>query len=426
MPKEVAERSTNTKVILVRCDTYEPGTVKNAVSRAIGALGGFEKIFSERVCPERTLPQLTKAHRIVLKPNLLAKAEPDKAVTTHPAVFRAVAELLQEEGYGNLRYGDSPGNPLFNTEKTAETCGIKSVADELKIPAGDFEHGTEVAFPEGRVTEKFVLCDEIARLVTGEETGGIINLCKMKTHQLERITGAVKNTFGCVYGINKAASHAKYATAETFAKMVADLNRLVVPRLHIMDGIVAMEGNGPGSGDPRSMNVILASMDPVALDATFCHLVHLNPDLVPTHGAGMEAGIGQGDEEKITVVAIDMPMIPDGTELTLDEVMVKCGDNRFSVQRSGAYRGQLNMLRPFAGLLEKKPHVLKERCVGCGICIETCPLEEKAIRFGANRRPVYDYGKCIKCYCCQEMCPEKAISVKRSLLSRLADRKWRV
>ncbi len=114
----------------------------------------------------------------------------------------------------------------------------------------------------------------------------------MKTHQLERITGAVKNTFGCVYGVNKGASHAKFATAEVFAKMVADLNRLVVPQIHIMDGIVAMEGNGPQSGDPKEMNVILVSKDPVALDAVFCCLVDLAPELVPTNVSGSEQGVG--------------------------------------------------------------------------------------------------------------------------------------
>ena len=140
------------------------------------------------------------------------------------------------------RKSSSPG-----MEKIAETCGIKAAADELDIRPGEFEHGTEVAFPEGRAADKFVLCNEVAKVAGAdgsEPAGVIINLCKMKTHQLERITGAVKNTFGCVCGVNKAASHAKFESPEHFARMLADLNRLVRPALHIMDGVIAMEGNG--------------------------------------------------------------------------------------------------------------------------------------------------------------------------------------
>ena len=409
------------KVALVRCDSYDRDKVKEAVTKLIDALGGFDAIFAERETCGTTLPAIDADSQIVLKPNLLAKASPEKAVATHPEVFRAVGELLQERGYANLKYGDSPGSPMLSPEKTAEGCGIKAVADELGIPAGDFGGGREVEFPQARASKSFVLCNEIA-----DNPHGVINLCKMKTHQLERITGATKNTFGCVYGINKAAFHAKFATPETFARVIADLNRLVIPRLHIMDGIVAMEGNGPGSGDPIEMNVLLASLDPVALDAVFCHLIDLNTDLVPTQRACMEVGVGEGREEHISVIAIDVPMIPDGKELTLDEVTAKCGNKYFNVQRSKDYRGRFRVLGPFAKLLEKKPHIVRERCIGCGVCVETCPLEEIAIIMRQDRRPFYDYSKCIKCYCCQEMCPEKAIKVRKSIFSIIFDRKWRI
>ena len=217
------------RVALVRCDSYDSQQVERAVSKAIELLGGLEEILSSGEDP------LTKASSIVLKPNMLAKTDPDKACTTHPAVFGAVGRLLRESGFDDLRYGDSPGNPMIKVGSVAEGCGIKAVADDLGIPLGQFESGTQVEFPDGRVADSFVLCDEIIN------ADAVINICKMKTHQLERITGAVKNTFGCVFGINKGASHARFATAEVFAKMTADLNNLVKPRLHIMDGVTAME-----------------------------------------------------------------------------------------------------------------------------------------------------------------------------------------
>ena len=128
------------KVAVIRCDTYERDRVKSAVREAIGLLGGLDSIFGE----EAAFKTRGKDAESVLKPNLLTKAAPEKAVSTHPEVFRAVGELLREEGYTNVVYGDSPGTPVPGMEKTAEGCGIKAVADELGIRPGDFEHGTEV------------------------------------------------------------------------------------------------------------------------------------------------------------------------------------------------------------------------------------------------------------------------------------------
>lgn len=409
----------NSKVALVKCTSYNQQEVDGALLQAIELLGGFSNIFDETgvsgagadVPNEK---KLDSDSLLVLKPNLLAKADPERACTTHPAVFKAVGKALQDAGYTNLKYGDSPGNPVVKPEKVADECGIKAAADELNIPIGNFEKGIEVDFPQGRVADRFVLCDEVV------QADSIINICKMKTHQLERITGAVKNTFGCVYGANKAASHAKYPTAEIFAKMMADLNCLVKPVLHVMDGIVAMEGNGPQSGTPAPMNVILASTDPVALDSVFCHLVDLRPELVPTNYYGQEQGIGT--YENIEIITADGILTPE-------QAAELYGNRSFNVQRSREFRGALKPVRFLVLFLEKKPIVKKERCIGCGMCVKACPVDGKAVSLepsGGTRVAVYDYSKCIKCYCCQEMCPEEAITVKKPLLARIADRNWRI
>ncbi|MDD4200204.1 MAG: DUF362 domain-containing protein [Eubacteriales bacterium] len=442
------EQNKKSLVALVWCISYDREAVENAVEKAIELLGGFDAI----------MPELGKNAELLLKPNLLYRADPKKAITTHPEVFRATGKVLRDAGYTNLKYGDSPGNPMISAEKTAEGSGLKAPAEELGIRVGNFESGLEIEFPEGRTSNSFVLCDEVARVCAlgpykERAPGGIINICKMKTHALERITGAVKNTFGCVHGMNKTASHARYATPEHFARMLADLNRLVVPKLHIMDGITAMEGNGPGSGDPVPMNVILASTDPVALDACFCHLVRLNTEFVPTNIAGEEAGIGTRKHEEIEVVLGYVPMVKDGTLMHLDEVGVKYGNSDFNVQRSASYRGNFRIVHLLSRFLEKKPVVEEQKCIGCGICERACPVEGKAIslkprpaqvraknnagfdntgivaeedRPPANKVAVYNYNRCIKCYCCQEMCPEKAITVKKSLLVKLSDRQWKI
>ena len=417
------------KVAIVRCDSYERDRVRSAVREAVELLGGFDSIFGE----ENAVKALGKDAEILLKLNMLRKAAPEKAVTTHPEVFRAVGELLKDEGYGNLAYGDSPGVPVPGMEKTAEGCGLKAVADELGIRPGDFENGTDIDYPEGKAARRFALCNEIVKVTGaggGEPEGLIIDICKMKTHQLERITGAIKNTFGCVCGTNKAMSHARYQSPEHFARMLADLNTLVRPTLHIMDGIVAMDGNGPASGDPFPMNAILASTDPVALDAVFCKLIYLDPQIVATNTVCADAGLGTWDDEQIEILLGGVPMQKEGAVITSDELEVKYADRDFNVQRSRDFRGNMYGTNLLEGLFSKRPVVIADKCVGCGICEETCPVEEKAVtvRTDSFGKPVaqYDYSRCIKCYCCQEMCPERAITVKKSLLAKIVDRRWKV
>lgn len=392
------------KVVIIECKDYEQEHVDRAIKVGMELLGGIDLFFQ-------------KEEEILFKPNLLVKASPEKCVTTHPAVFRSILKLLHEEGYAHLGYGDSPGNPIGGVEKTSEGSGLKQVADQYQVPLKNFMEGIDVEFPEGNVCKKFTLCKAVT------EADGIINLCKMKTHQLERITGAVKNTFGCVYGINKMAFHAKYPDADTFGKMLADLNLLVKPRLHIMDGIMAMEGNGPQSGTPASMGVLILSADPVAVDTIFCRLVHLNPALVPTNIHGETYGVGRMNLEEISIWT-------EEGEADIEEIVSRFGNPEFDVYRGISDETQLNMLKPFIPLLKKRPVIRKEKCISCGICVESCPIGSTALKFPAQKTgkkvPVYNYDNCIRCYCCQEMCPQKAIDVKVPLLAKLMDRKWKV
>lgn len=306
------------QVAIVECRKYKEEAVEQAVSLAVDLLGGWEQFVGEE-------------EKILIKPNLLARCVPEKACTTHPRVFAAVGKSLKDAGYENLFYGDSPGNHLIGVEQTAEGCGIRQEAENLGIKAANFSEGEETEFPQGHAAKQFVLCKGVL------ETDAIINVCKMKTHQLERVTGAMKNTFGCVYGFNKGASHAKFPNADVFGKMIGDLNLLVKPRLHIMDGIVAMEGNGPQSGDPTPMYVILASADPVALDSVFCRLVDLEPELVYTNRYGQEYGIGTYEEEQIQLLTEDGP-------ISMKKAVSRWGNPDFNVEREAEFRGQLKSI----------------------------------------------------------------------------------
>lgn len=376
-------------VSLVPCAVYNEESVYRAVAQGISLLGGIEKFVS-------------KEDKILLKPNLLGKADPEKAITTHPAVFSAVGRLLKESGYSHIAFGDSPGPGSISVSKVAEGCGILQSAQALNIPLADFVHGIKTPAPDGLICKNFVIAGGVL------EADAIINVCKMKTHALERVTGAVKNLYGCVQGFNKGAGHAKYPDAIRFARMVADLNVLLKPRLHIMDGIVAMEGNGPSSGTPVEMKVLLFSADPVALDSVFCRLVNILPALVPTNVAGEQAGIGVWREEDIEILT------PEG-KITFQQAAELYGKADFQVFRGSSAKGYAQRLSSLIPALRERPVADPKLCIRCGECVKSCPVEGKAIFLNKklDKAPRYDYKKCIRCYCCQEMCPAKAISVKR-------------
>ena len=381
------------KVALLRCDGYELDTLHRSLLHGFELLGGVSRFVS-------------RDERVLLKPNILAGCSPEKAVTTHPAVFETVIQILQEAG-AQVSYGDSSG--ITRPLPAARDSGLAAAAERYGVEMGDFEHGRQVVLARGsrsEVSDRRVRRAPIARAVL--ETDALINLPKMKTHQLTRITGAVKNLFGCVPGLGKPALHVSCPDALDFSLLLAQLHLRVRPRIHILDGILAMEGNGPRNGEPRSLNVIVMSEDPVAADAVFARLIDLDPGFVPTCLAGWQAGIGTYRTDDIEIVGED---VEDLRQPEFKVVRTEVGENAL-IKYYPAIR---NLILP-------RPVIDEQRCERCGICIKACPLPEKALSFNggaAGAPPVYDYDRCIRCYCCQEMCPHSAIERKTPFLGKV-------
>lgn len=399
------------RVALVRCGDYDQATVDRAVSRGFQLLGGLDLY-------------VQSGEHILIKPNLLVGASPEGLVSGHPTVFRAVAQHLRDAG-AELSYGDSPA--FGSAAGVARKAGIAAAAEELGIRLADFSTGRTVSFPEGRLMKQFTIAGEVL------DADGIVSLPKLKTHGLMRMTGAVKNQFGCIPGLLKGEFHARMNTMERFGQMLVDLNRLLRPRLFIMDGVTAMQGNGPRGGDAHPMSVLLFSSDPVALDATVCRMIALDPMLVPTVKFGEAWGLGQ---------AADVDIVGD--------LLSSFVDRDFVVNRApGSTTGDAGRFSRFTrDHLVSRPVIDASLCTACGTCVKMCPVEPKAVDFesgyewvdestdrsallvgGAPARarthaspPVHHYDRCIRCYCCQELCPEHAIQIAKPLLGRLIHR----
>jgi len=379
------------KVVIVPCENYDRERVYEAMRCGLAAMGGLEHY-------------VNKDEKILVKPNFLTTAAEDKAVTTHPAVIEAMLRILCEQGYAKVQYGDSPGHG--SCQSAAEKLQLPQRLAAFGVHRADMETEVLVPFPEGAVCRNF----HFAKGIT--EADAIINLCKMKTHALERITGAVKNVYGFICGARKAAGHVMFPNASTFARALTDIHRCTPIRLHIMDGVVAMEGNGPSSGDPVEMKVLLFANDPVALDAVFCHMIDLPCTQVPTCVQGRLSGIGTYDLDQVELSVA----IPGGgvESITPRDIRERFGKPGFRVDRRGNSKTLLSFFSRVMVKMGKRPYIKKNLCVRCGICVAHCPVPGKAVDFrrGSSEPPVYDYSKCIRCYCCQEMCPQHAIAVK--------------
>jgi uncharacterized protein (DUF362 family)/NAD-dependent dihydropyrimidine dehydrogenase PreA subunit len=378
---------TKSRVAVVRCGSYERAEVEQAVRRGLGLLGGMDRF-------------VRPGERIVVKPNVLYGAPPSRCVATHPEVFRAVAACAQKAG-ATVLYGDS--SAVLPPALNLRTAGLSAVADELGLTMADFVTPVEVAYPGALIAHRLAIAKGVV------EADGLISACKMKTHGLTRFTGAVKNQFGCVPGAHKGRYHAQYPSIDDFCKLLADVCAYVKPRLAVMDGVIAMEGNGPGSGTPRTMGVILLSDDMVALDCVACRLIDLPAEYVPTIAYGQQAGLGTAERERIELVG-------DAVEPLIQKT--------FDVPRRPPVRlERTGIRRVLRELLVPRPVIRHSRCVRCGRCIEVCPVEPKAVNWGSagkSNPPRHQYSDCIRCFCCNEVCPEKAIDVVTPLVGRLA------
>jgi uncharacterized protein (DUF362 family)/NAD-dependent dihydropyrimidine dehydrogenase PreA subunit len=311
--------------------------------------------------------------------------------------FEAVVKLFQKFG-AQLFYGDSPG---FGTPQSAvRNSGLASVADSFGIELANFVDSVEISNPEGILLKQFLLAKGVLAV------DGLVNLPKFKTHALMRLTGAVKNCFGCLPGVQKAAFHARLKDEFRFAEMLVDLVDLIAPRLHIMDGIIGIEGNGPRNGEKRNVGVILISTNPYALDHCVARIMNLDPRLVPTLQVAQKHG--RYDPEKIQFLG----------EPIQNSILEDFEVNRSNASTTGTQGFYMSLLKQ---CVTPRPIILPDRCTQCGRCVQVCPASPKSLSFenGRNQSPVYDYQACIRCYCCQEMCPEEAIAIRTPFLGRI-------
>lgn len=380
------------RVMVIRCDRYEVQKIKRLITEGLQPWGGMAAF----VKPEQ---------RVLLKVNLLMAKKPEEVTTTHPAMVQAVAELVQAVG-GKPVIGDSPGGPFTTAllQRVYRRTGMEVVAQETGAEL-NWEFGAvERSFPDGKILKTITVGKYI------DQADVIINLPKLKTHGMTKMSGAVKNLYGSIPGLLKAEYHLNMQDISDFSNVLCDIALCVAPQLSIMDGIIGMEGEGPSGGTPVHLNTILISPNPFALDVAVAELVRIKQEKIPTIKAAGERGLISRPEE---IELMGEPL------KNLHPASFESPDINYSAKLlerflPGALGGAItNLLRP-------KPIFDADLCVQCGDCIRSCPPQVISKR---DKGVEADLSRCIRCFCCQELCPKIAVRVHRPVLGRLLFRK---
>ncbi len=330
---------------------------------------------------------ITRGSRVIIKPNLLSPAGPDTAVLTHPLIVRAAAEYVLAKG-AKPSIADSPAVGSF--DRILKDSGIREALADLDVEYREFKSSVSVD-----IGEPFGHIDIAEDAMRADM---MINLAKLKTHSQMLLTLGVKNTFGCIVGVRKPEWHMRTGVdRDMFARLLVQIHRMVNPTVTIIDGILAMEGDGPGKGGtPRPLGVLMGSDDAVAADTAVCWMLGIKADQLYTNNAAKKLGLCR---EPIRLDG-EIPVFDD---FSLPEV-------------SSPAFGPQSIQKFLRRHLLQRPAVNDDVCVFCGECRTFCPvgaihLEGKHLSF--------DYERCIRCYCCIEVCPHGALNAVEPLPGKL-------
>lgn len=386
----------NSAVALDHANTYDADSVEVILRSQLERLG---------------CTHMFKGKKVAIKPNLVMKTSPETAATTHPVVLEAVIRILKDSA-SDIVIAESPGG--LYTEQTLRAnyrvCGISEVAERYGVRLNYDTSSKSVQAPKGKTSKMF---DVITPIL---EADVIVNLAKLKSHSLTGYSGAVKNYFGTVPGVTKFEMHARFPDYNDFGSMIVDLCQMLQdmkPTFNILDGIVAMEGNGPTGGEPRRLNCLISGCNPFNVDIAGVSIIDSEGVVMLCEGTRRgfcpesSEGLNIRSTESLSDFAVTDFKKPDTAKRGIGSSLLANLPNMFG--------GHLNTW------LQPKPVINKKICVGCGECERSCPrhtIEMRVNKKGRKQAFIID-SECIKCYCCQELCPFKAVKIKKNPIIKL-------
>lgn len=335
-----------------------------------------------------------EGRKVMIKPNFLEWKGHEKPVCVAPELLLALCRMLKSLGAQTIAVIENPA--VKSAPVIVENMGISNELAALGVTVANCTDYQQCSMAESSSFHQLELAQEFRNFDV------VIDFAKAKTHAMMTLTLAVKNLFGLVRGSERLGWHlAVGRDYERFADMLLDIYSIVKPQISIVDAVVAMEGNGPGSGTPVKLNFIACSTDALALDASVASKMGVDDLLV----------VRQAQKRSLDIAFADCGDIPE-------KFAVKLPDPPRMGLEWGVYFPP--KLREFLRRnMVARPELDSRLCIGCGVCAEMCP--PKSLKL-VNNKPVFKLNECIRCFCCQEHCPKGAITSRKTLLMKFADK----
>lgn len=371
-------------VIIQECKNYELQNITDKINSGIELLGGWNRFVK---------PGMT----VLLKVNMLGPKPQDSAIVTNCELVRAVIRILVNKQC-RVWVGDSSGGAIPGVALTGKSFRVSGMEKVIQEEGAEIKNFDREGVVEAKNRDS--LGDLIYLAKPMFEASLVINMPKFKTHMVAAYTGAIKNLYGCIPGLKKAEYHKAYPTSEKLGNVLADINQALKVDLHIVDGITAMDGQGPTTGTIYAASKILIGTDALALDTVACKMINLDIESIPFYKAAIDRKLGEYKLENIEIKGdYSAPPALKGFKLP------------FKIARGSA----LNLMATFINFMKARPAIDISVCKRCNVCVDSCPV--KAIE---KESKTIDYNKCIQCMCCHELCMYKAVELRKvNKLARL-------
>ncbi|MFN4227317.1 MAG: DUF362 domain-containing protein [Candidatus Ratteibacteria bacterium] len=359
------------KIVILKCDEYDESLIYKKLTEGI-------KLLNLKKTPDR----------IFIKPNMLSARNPKEGVTTHPSILSAIIEVFKNK---KLIIGDSPADISKPIEEYWMKCGYKEISEKYKIELKKFDLST---FIDIKIKNKIYKIP-VTFLINDYS---ILNVPKFKTHNLTTLTIGIKNLYGLIPGITKTVLHSKFINPYDFSLFLVEFYKKIEDKifLTIVDGIIAMEGDGPSSGKLRKLGYIIIGEKPIYVDYVCCKLIGIEPEKVDFIKIYMEK------------YGIEQPEIFGNFEQIKNFQLPSM--KRYFLIKNNFFS---KLLLPISKFFKIIPVIKKENCRKCYACYNICPVKAISDDLKFKRK------KCILCLCCFEVCPYKAIKLKKSLIAKI-------
>jgi uncharacterized protein (DUF362 family)/NAD-dependent dihydropyrimidine dehydrogenase PreA subunit len=350
-----------------KCGSYDYNEAKKSLDSCLKELGGLKRF-------------VKKDDVVLIKPNLLMPADPQRAITTHPIIIKILLNELKKIGCRAI-IADSPSGTydnkcVMNAYRECGYLGLKGLNTDFSIK----EYPNKKGF-----IKKY---DLISPFFKADK---IINVCKVKTHMLTAMTCAVKNLFGLIAGKDKTYFHSRFRTVDDFCRMLIDIAQIAKPCLSIADGVTGMEGEGPSRGRIKKLGIIAAGTDCFEMDYNISKIIGIDYKKIPYLRIAKGMGLFKENSRDYSEIKVPFKM-PSSALISWLFKLIPSG-----------------LRSIYSDFFIKKPFI-KENCIGCGLCKKSCPAKAISIVKGKAR---IDYSKCIRCYCCHEVCRYNAVGLKK-------------